>query len=291
MGRHLIVLIALFFAASCAKNEFAGDAERGSKNGGRQPGLDQSRVDKADEGTTSNGGDGNDGDGNTGGDSDGKAEGSDSDTDTDAETDGSDSSSEDDIEFSDGDKVHTPKACDAGDIKVIPVGEKCPRNMALYTMDDMSSKATVPGRYVCCSLPAGDILLRTKKDSYQERTRTCNTDEVMVGAVDNAGKIYCTKINTEKYSLAGGTKMVCAGEKGGPFGIGAKDCDGSRDFIERNSLPTLIRQLVIGPLGEDGCVSHPYGSLVTQQGGHKCENSASMTLKYKSSGQLVKIFP
>lgn len=163
--------------------------------------------------------------------------------------------------------------------------------MALYTMDDMSSKAAVPGNYVCCSLPAGDILLRTKKSSYIQRTRTCSTGEVMVGAVDTSGQIYCTKINLKKYKLVSGAKLVCAREKGGMFGIGAKDCAGSRDFIERDSLPALVKQLVIGPLGADGCVSIPYGSLVTQQGGHKCENSAAMTLQLKTSGESVKIFP
>ena len=112
----------------------------------------------------------------------------------------------------------------------------------------------------------------------------------MTGVINTDGDIYCSAINEDRYDLRD-AKLVCAGTAGGPFGIGAQDCDGSRDLVSKNSLPSNVRQLVIGPLGEDGCVSQPYGSLVIQQGGRKCEDSDAETLIYRDSGDAVPMFP
>lgn len=287
--RYFLGASVVLAALACSGGEFAGSGEKKSDpkpaaapspNGDAQPPTSGAGKDGGD---VKDGKDGKDGLGQET-DEDGK-DAADS---KDAGKDGKDGP--DDTIFTDDEQVQAPKACNGANQVQVPVGKECPRNFALYTMDDMSKDAQVPGLYVCCALPSGDILSKAKDKINVRRNRRCGANEIMTGAVDTAGNIFCSAINAQKYGLQP-AKLVCAGEKGALFGIGAKDCGGSSEVIDKSTLPPNISALVIGPLGADGCVSVPHGSLVIQQGGRRCDDSAAATLVLKNGGQPVKIFP
>ena len=182
--------------------------------------------------------------------------------------------------LSETDTVLNPQMCDTVTSgKVVHVGEKCPESYALYTMDDMGSHDSVPGSYACCPLPARDILLAS--GAFQSRYQTCQADEVMTGAIDTSGNIYCSKINTVRYALRVGTVAYTGSGSGGAGG--AK--------VSQDSLPPTLRALVIGPLGSDGCIAMPFGSLMTKQGGKRCTDTSSATLYEISTNAPVKMFP
>lgn len=280
----------IFAVLGCAGGEFAGSGEKKSDP---KPAAAPSPADNPTPTSGGQGKDAKDGGEKSGKDAkDGADEGGlGNETDA-AAKDGKDGKEggEDGDLFTDDEQLLAPKACNGTNQVQIAVGKECPRNFALYTMDDMSSSAQVPGQYVCCALPSGDILSKTKTKINVKRNRRCGANEIMTGAVDTAGNIFCTAINDQKYGLQP-AKLVCAGEKGALFGIGGKDCGGSSEVVDKNTLPATLSALVIGPLGEDGCVTVPHGSLVIQQGGRRCEDSAASTLVLKAGGGAVKIFP
>jgi hypothetical protein len=258
----------------CTKSNFSGDPAH--KDGGAVPAKTDGPGDDAGDGP---------GHDDKGDDDDGP--GRDDDRNDDA-TDDDDQPGGPDV-FTEDEKAQNPKACNGANRTLVQVGQACPPSMALYTMDDMGSNDAVPQTYVCCPLPARDVLSRKADAVNVQRSRRCSSDEIMTGAVDAQGNVYCTRINTKRYALAP-AKLVCGGTAGAAFGIGRQDCAGSSDLVERDTLQPVIREL-LAPLGDDGCLTQPYGSLVVKQGGHKCEDSAAATLTFSADGKAVPIFP
>ncbi len=307
MRKRLTQILAFFVLAAgvsaCNDSDFAGDADKAKaeskskspKDPGGTTATGGPTTGKATGGgatggtgggSTGNGGSDGSGSGSKGGLGNGSGSNSDG---LGSDIDAAGSGSEGELGFDETEMKILPKPCNGANQVVIGVGAKCPAAMAMYTMDDMSKNSSVPSSYVCCGLPSGDVLSKKPAEVHQTRSRTCGAGEVMTGVVDGNGNVMCTRINLERYQLAP-AKLVCAGEEG-VFGFGGKTCGGSAEIVNKDSLPANIVNLVIGPLGADGCVSVPFGSLVTRQGGRRCEDSAAMTLIYKDNGQPVPMFP
>ncbi|HQH28324.1 MAG TPA: hypothetical protein PLP17_13075, partial [Oligoflexia bacterium] len=171
---------------------------------------------------------------------------------------------------------------------------RCPRGYAMLGAQDGRSIGTVCG--TCCPLPASDMLT----DEHVYVRAQCPPEHVVTGVRGpleyhehaQNGYLRCTKINP-RYQLGKRAENLYYG-----YGISAFSERARRTI--RSRMPAALRWGIgrawLELLEMDGCISYPWGSLLTGAGG-KCHAMSFHRLEYRglpgdpAAGTAVKVYP